>query len=125
MKLINVSKYTLLALFALVFFNACVHVSERDRVTGRWQYMQILKADSIFIAAVETDFLELSADSTFRYEILLANKKMTGKWGYNKHRLELKYDEPDTTRYFDVEIISDKDFIITENDMKFVLKRQD
>lgn len=92
---------------------------------GHWQYTAIMKADTNFLPVAETDFLILKADSNFRYEIFSAGKKMNGKWRYDNHQLILKYNNPDTTRYFDVDIISEKDFIFTEGDMKFVLKRED
>ncbi len=92
-------------------------------ITGRWQYVKVLRNDTVVFAIADTDHLLLKGDSTFHYEIASVNKVCNGTWRYEDHRLALKYDKPDTVRYFDISIISKRDLIFNEGTRQFVLKR--
>ncbi len=103
----------------------CNHISEREMAIGKWQFSEISMHDTALYQILETDFMDLNADSTFYYEITQANKKMEGTWKYNNHQLYLKYSKPDTTRVFDIEILSKSVLIFNENEKHFILKRSE
>jgi hypothetical protein len=111
------------ALFLLILAYSCRHINERQMATGRWRFIEVTKNDSVLFPVLETDYIELRHDSTFRYEIALARKNMRGRWDYKDHRLILNYSEPDTTRYYDIEVLSRHDLIFNEGGKHFVLKR--
>ncbi len=92
---------------------------------GKWQFVSVTANDSVMFSIVETDFLDLNADSTFHYEINEAHKIMDGTWQYSNHQLYLKYKKLDTTRVFDIEILSMHDLIFNEKEKHFVLKRSE
>lgn len=122
MKLIKGNSIFILLAIAS-FISACNHVSEREMAIGKWQFIEISANDSSLYALIDTDFMDLNADSTFHYEISNANKTMNGSWKYEDHKLYLKYDKPDTTRVFSIEILSKHDLIFNENEKHFALKR--
>ena len=103
--------------------NACTHVSEREMAVGKWRFVEVSIKDTPIFPIIETDFMDLNADSTFHYEITEAKKIMDGTWEYREHALILKYKKPDTTRVFPIEILSKFDLIFNENEKHFVLKR--
>ncbi len=123
MKLTNGNR-AFLSLFTLLFgLGGCRHINERQMASGKWQFIEVLNHDTTLFPILHTDFLELKSDSTFHYEITLANKNMSGKWQYQKHQLILNYNFPDTTRVYDIEILSIHDFVFNEGLKHFVLKR--
>jgi hypothetical protein len=122
MKLIKGNKHFFL-FAALLLLNACIYVSERDMAVGKWRFVEVSVRDTPIFPIIETDFMDLNADSTFHYEITEAKKTMDGTWEYREHTLILKYKKPDTTRVFPVEILSKFDLIFNENEKHFVLKR--
>ena len=122
MKLIKGNKYFFLVAI-LLLLNACSHISEREMAIGKWRFVEVSIRDTPIFPIIETDFMDLNADSTFHYEITEANKTMDGTWQYKNHQLFLKYVKPDTTRVFDIEILSKYDLIFNENEKHFKLKR--
>lgn len=122
MKLIKENKvFGLLAL--VLFLSACHHISEREMAVGHWRFTEVTANDSALFPLLDTDFMDLKSDSTFHYEISLANKIMDGTWKYADHKLYLKYFKPDTTRVYSIEILSKYDLIFNENEKHFALKR--
>ena len=122
MKLTKENKYFIL-FAALLVLNACSHISEREMAIGKWRFVEVSIKDTPIFPIIETDFMDLNADSTFHYEITEAKKIMDGTWEYREHALVLNYNKPDTTRVFPIEIISKFDLIFNENEKHFVLKR--
>ena len=122
MKLTKENKYFIL-FAALLVLNACSHISEREMAIGKWRFVEVSIKDTPIFPIIETDFMDLNADSTIHYEITEAKKIMDGTWEYREHALVLNYNKPDTTRVFPIEIISKFDLIFNENEKHFVLKR--
>jgi len=104
---------------------ACRHVSERELLTGSWKYGSVKKGDSSVFAIGDYDELHLNPDSTFSYQIESVNKNMKGSWKYEDHILRLKYTQPDTTRYFEVDVLSTHDLKFHEGAVKFEFSRID
>ncbi len=123
MKLIKENSFLLLMVLFIFLGTACHHISEQHMALGKWKFVEVSQNDTPLYPLLDTDFLELNTDSSFHYEITMANKNMRGTWHYQNHQLYLKYIQPDTTRIFDIEIISKFDLIFNEKAKHFVLKR--
>lgn len=75
-------------------------------ITGSWNYIKISINDSAICENTDEDIMNLGKDSSFEYRIAALNKHMSGKWSYKDHTLHLKYENPDTSRLFEVDILS-------------------
>ncbi len=113
----------LLFMMVSLLIGACQHISEKQLLTGRWQYIKVLNNDTAMFPIEDTDYIEFKSDSTFHYEIASVRKDNSGTWQYIDHCIRLKYNDPDTVRTFSVEIISKRDLIFEEGTKQFVLKR--
>lgn len=71
------------------------------------------------------DEFNLNPDSTFSYQIESVKKNMKGTWKYEDHILQLKYEQPDTIRYFEVDVLSKHDLRFHEGAVKFEFGRID
>lgn len=106
-------------LFCFFLIASCRHYSEKEIMTGIWKYKSITKNNEMVIRITDEDFLKLNADGTFNYELYFINKKKQGNWEYANHQLQLKYQNPDTIRLFEIEILSKKELIFSEDNIKY------
>ncbi len=109
----------------LAFVTACQYRSEKDMVTGSWKYVSITKQDSSVIEISDNDYLQLNTDSSFQYRIHSIDKNMKGSWFYSGHALHLHYMHPDTTRHFQIDILTKYKLDFHEGDMVFKFTRID
>ena len=117
MKLKKENKFYLI-LGLLICMYSCTYKSSKDLITGKWWYKSITRNDTI-IPITETDFFELNQDSTFHYQVSFLNKDMQGNWELKSDTLILNYQNPNTTRKFYVEYLSEFQFKLNEGNMQF------
>lgn len=117
MKLKKENKFYLI-LGLLFCMYSCTYKSSKDIITGKWWYKSITRNDTI-IPITETDFFELNQDSTFQYQVSFLNKDMQGNWELKSDTLILNYQNPNTTRKFYVEYLSEFQFKLNEGNMQF------
>lgn len=117
MKLKKENKFYLI-LGLLFCMYSCTYKSSKDIITGKWWYKSITRNDT-FIPITETDFFELNQDSTFQYQVSFLNKDMQGNWELKSDTLILNYQNPNTTRKFYVEYLSEFQFKLNEGNMQF------
>lgn len=122
MRLTRESKYGLLLLSVLVF-GSCHYRSEQDILQGHWKYNQVQKNGKSAFPISDNDILVISSDKSFKYDIESVNKHLSGTWTYTDHTLHLKYQNPDTLRHFNIDILSNKALKMHEGDMYFYFTR--
>lgn len=77
-----------------------------------------------FIPITETDYFELNKDSSFQYQVSFLNKDMQGNWELKSDTLILNYHNPNTTRKFYVEYLSEFQFKLREGNMQFEFTKE-
>lgn len=107
----------------ILLISSCRHVTERQLITGGWKYISVRKDGASVFAIGDYDEFHLNSDSTFSYQVESVKKDMKGTWKYDDHILQLKYSLPDTTRYFEVDVLSKHDLRFHEGDVKFEFSR--
>ena len=122
MKLTSVNSQLIL-LLAFTMVSACQYKSETSLITGHWKYTSVEKNHESLFVIGDNDVMILQSDSLFEYHISSVNKHMYGKWSYSDHTLHLKYAEPDTTRHFKVDILSDHILKMHEGEVVFNFTR--
>lgn len=106
-------------MFCCFLLISCRHYSEKELITGVWKYKSVTKNNEMAIRITDEDFLKLNANGTFYYELCFINKKKQGKWAYANHQLQLTYQNPDTIRLFEIEILNKRELIFSENDVEY------
>lgn len=123
MKSINANK--LLFFLGVLVWVSCNYRSETDLISGNWNYTKISVNDSAICETTEEDFMKLSEDGVFEYQIAALDKHLYGRWTYDNHTLHLKYETPgtDTTRHFEVDILSAYALKMHEGEMVFDFRK--
>lgn len=93
--------------------------------TGRWKYLSVTKAERPLFEISDNDYLQLNKDSTFHYRISSVGKFMKGTWNYSDHALHLHYEMPDTTRHFEVDLLTKHNLHFHEGEVSFKYSRLD
>ncbi|MFM6984346.1 MAG: hypothetical protein ACKOXF_09445 [Chitinophagaceae bacterium] len=107
----------------ILVFSSCQYKPESVLVAGQWKYTSVEKHSESLFSIGDNDVMILQKDSAFEYHINSVNKHMYGKWSYSDHTLHLKYAEPDTTRHFKVDLLSDHLLKMHEGDVNFSFTR--
>jgi len=121
MRLTNAN--SLVVILMLTVLSACTYKPEAELIKGHWKYTSVLKGDSKMFEIGDNDRMSIESDSTFTYQIESVNKTALGTWTYSDHVLHLKYNVPDTTRHFKVNILSKYDLQIQEGEVVFNFSR--
>lgn len=111
--------------FATVFIlllSACTYKPETEIMKGNWKYESISKDGKAFLPIGDNDVFKLTDDS-FYYDLELAGKHMSGTWTYSERSLHLHYNQPDTVRHFEMDVISEKQMKFHEGPVQFSLKK--
>ncbi len=122
MKLTSVNSQLSVLILFLVFLG-CDYRPESELVSGHWKYTSVEKNAQPLFEISDNDIMILQKDSLFEYHINSVNKHMFGKWSYSDHTIHLKYAEPDTTRHFTVDLLSDHLLKMHEGEVNFSLTR--
>lgn len=117
MKLTNANK--LLFLISCGCMMACQYKPESELIKGHWKYEQVTKDGKPAMSIGDNDILTLNPDSTFEYHIESVKKHQYGSWTYSQHTLHLHYNEPDTLRHFEVDLLSGHELRMHEGAMGF------
>ncbi|MCC6818161.1 MAG: hypothetical protein IT245_04660 [Bacteroidia bacterium] len=120
MKLTKESKIQYL-FFILVLFS-CQYKPENTLVKGHWKYEKVTENGVKIMEIGDNDILIINNDSFF-YSIESVDKHMEGTWSYTNHTLHFHYNIPDTTRHFEIDLLSDKLLKMHEGDFQFEFKR--
>lgn len=107
-----------ISLVCVLFLLACQYKSKEDFLVGYWKFVAITGNVNKFETS-ERDFLSFTKDSSFQYEITALKRRREGKWQIKDKQLILKYSNPDTTRVFNLEILSKNNLKFNENNVVF------
>jgi hypothetical protein len=119
MKLINANSAAFI--FILTCLAACQYKPEQQLITGSWKYISVTigESDSSAMDISNNDYLDLNADSSFQYQVESLGRQRSGTWSYSDHTLHLHYDKPDTTRHFEIDVLTRSQLHFHEHDMVF------
>jgi hypothetical protein len=93
--------------------------------SGRWKYISVSRAEKPLLEISDNDYLQLNKDSTFNYRISSIGKSMKGSWDYSDHTLHLHYEDPDTVRHFEVDLLTKHNMHFHEDEVSFRYTRLD
>ncbi len=122
MRLTNANKVLLTLVILLV---SCHYKPERSMIIGNWKYISVHQGETPAFEISDNDHLSLSEDSSFYYRIESINKSMKGTWNYTGHTLHLHYTQPDTTRHFNIDVLTKYNLNFHEGDLHFKMNRID
>ena len=101
----------------------CHYRPEEKMIIGSWKYLSVTIGDSSALDVSNSDYMDLNADSSFRYDVESINKHMKGQWSYSDHTLHLHYEKPDTIRHFEIDVLTRYNLHMHEGDMVFKYMR--
>ena len=96
-------------------------VSQSQELTKNWQFEHIrFIGDTTNLKEISTnDFMLISEDGTFEYEIASIPLRATGKWDLKQDVVSFHYNSPsDTSRFYSIKL-SDDGLVLTENGINY------
>lgn len=111
-------------LFILVFLTACNGTNKEELLIGQWKYDQVLKNNEPFLEITQYDVLALNQSGEFSYNLKKAGISGEGRWEFKKPNiLVLHYNDPDTTRYFSISVLTENRMEFSENGLLFTYNK--